>query len=134
MATVELRFTALPAHVRTARLVAVAVARLAGVDQSLLEEVRLVVGEACSRAVSRLQACSPVPRPVRVSMVRQENRFVIEVGDGPPVAPTGRARADDRAADELSLAVISGLVADLVVDEEGGFVCVSWPVAPTAGG
>ena len=52
MATVELRFSALPAHVRTARLVAAAVARRAGVDEAVLDEVRLAVGEACSRAVA----------------------------------------------------------------------------------
>lgn len=51
MATVELTFSALPAHVRTARLVATAIARRTGVEESLLDEVRLAVGEACSRAV-----------------------------------------------------------------------------------
>src|SRR2546422_373473 len=51
MATVELRFSALPEHVRTARLVAAAVARRAGVDEAVLDEVRLAVGEACTRAV-----------------------------------------------------------------------------------
>ena len=41
MATVEVTFTPLPAHVRTARLVATAVARRSGVDEALLDEVRL---------------------------------------------------------------------------------------------
>ena len=45
MATVELRFSALPAHVRTARLVAAAVARRSGVDEAVLDEVRLAVGD-----------------------------------------------------------------------------------------
>ncbi|MEV7908395.1 ATP-binding protein, partial [Streptomyces anulatus] len=44
MATVELTFSALPAHVRTARLVATAIARRTGVEESLLDEVRLAVG------------------------------------------------------------------------------------------
>jgi len=48
MATVELRFSALPEHVRTARLVAAAVARRAGVDEAVLDELRLAVGEACA--------------------------------------------------------------------------------------
>ena len=48
MATVELLFSALPEHVRTARLVAAAVARRAGVDEAVLDEVRLAVGEACT--------------------------------------------------------------------------------------
>jgi anti-sigma regulatory factor (Ser/Thr protein kinase) len=52
MPTVRLSFSPAPAHVRTARLVAVAVARRAGVAEELLEEVRLAIGEACSRAVA----------------------------------------------------------------------------------
>src|SRR4029450_124954 len=51
MATGEIRFRALPAPVRTARLVAAAAARRAGVDEQLLDEIRLAVGEACSRGV-----------------------------------------------------------------------------------
>ena len=39
MATVEVSFTALPAHVRTARLVALAVARRAGVSDELIDLV-----------------------------------------------------------------------------------------------
>ena len=41
MATVEVTFTPLPAHVRTARLVATAVARRSGVHESLLDEVAI---------------------------------------------------------------------------------------------
>src|ERR1700720_1605796 len=52
MATVEVTFTPLPAHVRTARLVATAVARRSGVDELLRGEGRLAVGEACSAAVA----------------------------------------------------------------------------------
>ena len=39
MATVEMTFTPLPAHVRTARLVATAVARRSGVAEPLLDVV-----------------------------------------------------------------------------------------------
>ena len=59
MATVEVTFTPRPAHVRTARLVATAVARRSGVDEALLDEVRLAVGEACSRAVEAHQRHCP---------------------------------------------------------------------------
>jgi Histidine kinase-like ATPase domain len=63
MESVEIEFTALPAHVRTARLVASAVARQCGVDEAVLDEVRLAVGEACSRAVE-LHAREAPDRPV----------------------------------------------------------------------
>ena len=51
MATVELRFSALPEHVRTARLVAAAVARRAGVDEAVLDEVRLAESDWPSKHV-----------------------------------------------------------------------------------
>ena len=90
MATVELRFTALPEHVRTARLVAVSLARRAGVDDETLDEVRLAVGEAASRAVGRHRAAhSPVP--VLVRMTDGDGRFVAEVVD---VAGEADARGD----------------------------------------
>lgn len=44
MSTVELSFSALPVHVRTARLIVTAVARRSGVAEPLLDEVRLAVG------------------------------------------------------------------------------------------
>lgn len=143
MAIVELRFSALPEHVRTARLVAAAVARRAGVDEAVLDEVRLAVGEACSRAVG-LHALQGIDSPVRVALIEEEKKFSIEVGDatstasaqaadrtGVPPAPAG-APDDEEAESEMGLAVISGLVDDVEVtaDENGGLIRMSWPVTP----
>ncbi|TWF99156.1 ATP-binding protein [Kitasatospora viridis] len=136
MATVELRFSALPEHVRTARLVAAAVARRAGVDESVLDEVRLAVGEACSRAVG-LHQQGGLGGAVRVALIDQEKRFVIEVGDGAGPAGDsassegGAAEDGDPAEDALGLAVITGLVEDLEVgrDEDGGLIRMSWPIS-----
>lgn len=83
MATVEVTFTPLPAHVRTARLVATAVARRSGVDESLLDEVRLAVGEACSRAVEAHQKHCPW-RPIRVALTDDGERFEVVVTDAVP--------------------------------------------------
>src|SRR6266852_3106234 len=80
MATVELSFTPLPAHVRTARLVATAVARRSGVEESLLDEVRLAVGEACSRAVEAHRLHCPGV-PVRIQLSDTGGRFEVEVTD-----------------------------------------------------
>ncbi|MFD7917759.1 ATP-binding protein [Streptomyces sp. NPDC059740] len=150
MATVELRFSALPEHVRTARLVAAAVARRAGVDEAVLDEVRLAVGEACSRAVG-LHRSHGITAPIRVVLNEDEKAFSIEVGDEVPGArpkpgtvPGARivpgqvgggldeADADDHGEDEMGLAVISGLVDDVEVGatETGGVIRMSWPTAP----
>src|ERR1700678_3777310 len=86
MATVEVTFTPLPAHVRTARLVATAVARRSGVDEALLDEVRLAVGEACSRAVEAHRRHCPA-EPVRIEMTDLGERFEVIVRDSVPSAP-----------------------------------------------
>ncbi|MFB9512007.1 ATP-binding protein [Streptomyces purpureus] len=147
MATVELRFSAQPEHVRTARLVAAAVARRAGVDEAVLDEVRLAVGEACSRAVG-LHRSNGVTDPVRVVLTEEEKTFSIEVGDGVPGAGVAAADAagvpgsrdgaptedfdDAEGEDEMGLAVISGLVDDVEVSagEHGGVIRMSWPTTP----
>ncbi|MEV4558359.1 ATP-binding protein [Kitasatospora sp. NPDC049285] len=135
MATVELRFSALPEHVRTARLVAAAVARRAGVDESVLDEVRLAVGEACSRAVA-LHQRNAVDGAVRVALIEQEKRFLIEVEDeAGPAHPGGAAAGGDpEDEDALGLAVITGLVEDVEVGNgnEGGVIRMSWPVTPAS--
>ncbi|MBN3933004.1 ATP-binding protein [Streptomyces verrucosisporus] len=139
MATVELRFSALPEHVRTARLVAAAVARRAGVDDAVLDEVRLAVGEACSRAVG-LHVGHGLGTPVRVALTEDEKVFRIEVGDDVPQAALGAAQAAPGSGDgtggddevDMGLAVISGLVDDVEVtaDERGGLIRMSWPTNP----
>ncbi|AVZ74443.1 anti-sigma regulatory factor [Streptomyces lunaelactis] len=143
MATVELRFSAQPEHVRTARLVAAAVARRAGVDEAVLDEVRLAVGEACSRAVG-LHRSNGITAPVTVRLSEEEKTFSIEVRDevpgvgaeganGVPGARNGTAEdPDSDGEDEMGLAVISGLVDDVEVTstEEGGEIRMSWPTTP----
>ncbi len=141
MATVELRFSALPEHVRTARLVAAAVARRAGVDDAVLDEVRLAVGEACSRAVG-LHQTGGITAPVQVVLIEEEKQFSIEVGDEAPHAVPGDrdsgAEPGDPDAepeeDEMGLAVISGLVDDVEVSagEHGGRIRMTWPTSPPA--
>ncbi|MDW8809466.1 ATP-binding protein [Streptomyces scabiei] len=139
MATVELRFSALPEHVRTARLVAAAVARRAGVDEAVLDEVRLAVGEACTRAVGLHQSCG-ISAPVHVSLIEEEKQFSIEVGDEAPHAVPGDKSSGaggdvdaDIEEDDMGLAVISGLVDDVEVSagEHGGLIRMTWPTTPS---
>lgn len=142
MATVELSFSALPAHVRTARLVAAAVARRCGVDEAVLDEVRLAVGEACSRAVHLHRRYCP-DRPVTVTLVDGPGRFRVTVADQAPVQAGAEddieelaqsADLDDEEAvpPGVGLAVITGLVDDVTVepggnDGRGMLVRMAWP-------
>ena len=149
MATVELSFTALPAHVRTARLVATAVARRSGVDESLLDEVRLAVGEACSRAVEAHQLYCP-DEPVRLALTDLAGRFAVEVtdtcapgarspgGPGTVANPAGAGPASSGATGPkagvpagLGIAVIEGLADEVQISETaaGTSIRMSWPSA-----
>jgi anti-sigma regulatory factor (Ser/Thr protein kinase) len=145
MATVELAFTPLPAHVRTARLIATAVARRAGITESLLDEVRLAVGEACSRAVEAHRQHCP-GEPVRLELSDDDGRFQVVVtdnapgdepaADGAPSGPAeerpepGRTAAVPEALPaNFGLAVIAGLADDVEVSstDRGLRVRMSWP-------
>jgi serine/threonine-protein kinase RsbW len=154
MATVEVAFTPLPAHVRTARLVATAVARRSGVEEALLDEVRLAVGEACSRAVEAHRRHCPA-EPIRIEMSDLGERFEVIVRDAVPSAPSapagsapsgaspagsngaGRTPMTDRGASfpaGFGLAVISGLADDVRISATGSGVSVrmTWPAAVAA--
>jgi anti-sigma regulatory factor (Ser/Thr protein kinase) len=97
--TVVLRLPASPAHVRTARLVAAAMARRSGVDEGLLDEVRLAVGEACARAVRQHERYG-VHEPVTV-----------EFGDRGSFSVAVIDRAPSAGGDRQPAAARSGLVA-----------------------
>ena len=154
MATVEVTFTPLPVHVRTARLVATAVARRSGVAESLLDEVRLAVGEACSRAVEAHMRHCP-GQPIRVELTDDGEQFEVVVTDAvpdaghnvpvgtvavngnsavPPAAPAGFGVAvvdgevPLRLPDGVGLAVIAGLADDVRVAPTGSgtSVTMSW--------
>jgi serine/threonine-protein kinase RsbW len=147
MATVEVTFTALPVHVRTARLVATAVARRSGVAESLLDEVRLAVGEACSRAVeAHLLHCPG--QPIRVALTDDGEQFEVVVTDAVPEAADGNGAGSPdtsdgpgggsfavldgevplRLPDGVGLAVIAGLADDVRIAPAGSgtSVTMSW--------
>jgi anti-sigma regulatory factor (Ser/Thr protein kinase) len=111
------------------------------VDEAVLDEVRLAVGEACTRAVG-LHQSGGITAPVQVVLIEEEKQFSIEVGDeAPRSAPGNRAPGAPGAEpdveteeDEMGLAVISGLVDDVEVTagEHGGQIRMTWPTTPPA--
>jgi serine/threonine-protein kinase RsbW len=133
-ATVELTFSPLPAHVRTARLIATAVARRGGVEESLLDEVRLAVGEACSRAVEAHRRHCPA-EPVRMALRDGGDRFEVVVADrvpddDPAAGPSGSEPAELNGKVDLGIAVIAGLADDVDISSTpaGVEIRMSWPV------
>ena len=150
MATVELRFSPLPAHVRTARLIAAAVARRTSVDEAVVDEIKLAVGEACSRAVG-LHRERDRSDDVVVTL-SDDGAFVVAVRDRAPTAAgavenAAMAEALDTLVNPVDdaddgalvagalppgfgLAMIAGLVDDLRVDsgDDGTVVRMRWPL------
>lgn len=144
MSVVELSFSPLPAHVRTARLIATAVARRADVPPPVVDEIRLAVGEACSRAVG-LHAQHAPAEPVRLELSVNHGRYqvtvtdVVDTRDEPSsfddmdvvgVASAPAHDGDDPLPSGIGLAVISGLVDQLDVERSatgGTHVRMSWP-------
>ncbi|TMQ85598.1 ATP-binding protein [Actinomadura soli] len=144
MATVELSFSALPVHVRTARLIVTAVARRSGVAEPLLDEVRLAVGEACSRAVEAHRRHCP-DEPVHLELSGAGRRFEVTVSDTVPGddagggLPTPPDAADfeyglGEGTAELGLAVIAGLADDVEIaaTPKGVQIRMSWPAEAEA--
>jgi hypothetical protein len=158
MPIVRLSFSPAAAHVRTARLVGVAVARRAGVAEDLLEEVRLAIGEACSRAVA-LHRSHGLVDLVDVAMA-DGDRFTVRVvdraangamvtralpftGSGEdtevflndpalPLTAPPDLLAEEEVAAKMGLALLAGLVDDIEVsalaDGIGTEVRMSWPL------
>ncbi len=137
--TVTLRLPPSPAHVRTARLIAAAMARRSGVGEEILDEVRLAVGEACARAV-RMQERQGMAAPVTVEF-GETGRFRVSVVDGAKTGSgdeltamangSGAAPWADPSGDALGLALLGAVVQDLVVDQEVDGrtrVTMSWPL------
>jgi anti-sigma regulatory factor (Ser/Thr protein kinase) len=136
--TVTLRLPPSAAHVRTARLIAAAMARRSGVGEDVLDEVRLAVGEACARAV-RVQERQGIAEPVTVEF-GETGRFSVSVVDGAKaglgdgltggVDSSTAAPWADPSGDSLGLALLGAVVQDLDVDEDGGGtrVTMTWPL------
>jgi anti-sigma regulatory factor (Ser/Thr protein kinase) len=148
MPTVRLEFSPAPVHVRTARLVGVAVARRAGVAEDVLDEVRLAIGEACSRAVALHQRYG-LGEAVLVEMTDFPD-YTVRVTDRAPVVEAVRTVEDstvaglttdgqapdgmseEAVAAEMALALLTGLVEDLRVrpaaEGPGTEVQMTWPL------
>jgi serine/threonine-protein kinase RsbW len=141
VALVELSFPARAVHVRTARQVAVALARRAELAEDVLEEIRLAVAEACGLALSVLRNRSR-DEPVAVDF-DDSNGFTVEVRvDAPLPTAAGSAalevvaQAADNDSAELpagaAIAVLAELapVLDAKTSPQGMRLSLGWPTAP----
>jgi hypothetical protein len=113
-----------PALVRTVRLVAAAVARRADCEDSLIEEIRLAVGEACAVMIGLEDTGNRDDGQVKVR-IRAQDTFAVVV--------SGRVDSDDADFGAIGLdpwALLRGLCEDLSVSENGSGteLRMSWPL------
>jgi Histidine kinase-like ATPase domain len=113
-----------PALVRTVRLVAAAVARRSDCKDSLVEEIRLAVGEACAVMIGFDEIRGGSDEQVRV-VLSSAGDFRVTV--------TGRVEEDDSGFGDIGLdpwALLGGLSEDLSVEEQDGVTSLrmSWPL------
>ena len=115
-----------PALVRTARLVAAAVARRADRPDTVIEAVRLAVGEACAVMIGVDEPTTPVDpaERVEVTLRSDERRFAVTV--------SGSIAAPDPSFEGIDLdpwALLRGISDELTIASEGDVTTVrmSWP-------
>jgi anti-sigma regulatory factor (Ser/Thr protein kinase) len=127
--TAELTLSPRPELVRIARMMSVALARRGGLPDELLQEVRVAVGEAATRAVG-VHRREGSDEPVRFAFVEDDRGYEVSVRDVGAVDQVAAVvdldvLADDADGDlpaELELALIRGMADELSVaaDAAGG--------------
>lgn len=113
-----------PALVRTVRLVAAAVARRAACKDSLIEEIRLAVGEACAVMIGPDETAAAGDEKIEVQL-QAEGHFQVTV--------TGRVDGVDSGFADVGVdpwALLQGLSDDVDVAEKDGVtrLTMSWPL------
>jgi anti-sigma regulatory factor (Ser/Thr protein kinase) len=139
MAKVELQVSQDPAQVRLVRLVSAAVARMAGIGDEALDEVRLGVSEACGLAIDALDAAgSDAPMSLEFddsTGLRVTVRTPAALPDRHEVpVPADPALEDSPNIAHVlldRLALIEGMIDDVDVDSgpDGSAVTMRWTEA-----
>jgi len=107
-------------QVRPARLVAAAAARQAGLDESTVDDVRLAVGEAVTRAVLR-QLQTGSDDPITVTLTSDDDVFTVTINDHSPAAD------DPDGGIALTVAVRLAIGGEHRTTEAGSTVSLLWP-------
>ncbi len=125
MTTSSLDISPRPELVRIARMMSVALARRGGLPEPLLDEVRVAVGEAVSRAVLVNAGCED-RAPVRLTFTEDDRGYevsVLDVGDAAAVPAVDGEVPDVDESDlaehgvpvGLDLALVAGMADEMKV-------------------
>lgn len=114
---VELAIPGRPEFVGVARLSLARVASLKEFSFDAVEDIRLAVGEACTRAIDRLTHYGMADKMVRVTCVAFPDRISIEVSS--PLTPSGSVPSTPPSSeDDLGSMLVQILMDDLSEQED----------------
>jgi serine/threonine-protein kinase RsbW len=80
VARVELEIPSRSAYVAVVRLALAALARSRGLDEEVVDDLKIAVSEACANAVLSNEAAG-IDAPVTVGWIEDGDRLVVDVGD-----------------------------------------------------
>lgn len=106
-----------PVFVATARMFASSLARHFEIDEDTIEDLKLAVSEACTRALATLNGKD---QPIALSASRDNGRLTFEVSQGDATKVAERPTQDQLSAG-LSLELIAALFedAEFAADPDG---------------
>jgi len=128
VASVEIEIPSRSVYVGVVRLALAALARSAGVDEEIVDDLKIAVSEACANAVLSNEDAGG-DAPVTVKWEDREDKLLVEVGDRGPVYDPG-APADPfdswgfSSRSLMSFALLESLVDECEINPRtGGGMC-----------
>jgi serine/threonine-protein kinase RsbW len=112
-AVVDLEIPAGSAYVAVVRLALASLARAAGFDEEIVEELKIALSEACTNAVLAHEEASS-PEPVSVRWLEESDRLIVEVSDRGIGEPDSESDAFDSQGFSSRMVMSRVLLAALV--------------------
>jgi serine/threonine-protein kinase RsbW len=120
VAQVEIEIPSRTAYVAVVRLALASLARSAGLDEELVDDLKIAVSEACANAVLSNEDADG-DAPVTVTWTQSSDGVVVEVGDrGAVYDPTSTAEEVDSQGFSTRSLMSSSLLKSLVEECEIG--------------
>jgi len=118
LAEVDLTIPSRPEYVGVARLAILGVASRMRFSYDEVEDIRLAVGEACTRSIDRLNGSAGDGQPIGIRCLIDANRLTIEVRSAMPKTAAPPAEADSPDAEKGLSDVLIRILMDEVDSEE----------------
>ena len=114
LAEVELSIPSRPEYVGVARLAILGVASRMRFSYDEVEDIRLAVGEACTRAIERMNGSAAQGQPIRLRCVIEAAQLVVEVHNPLGSLPS---QAESEEADLTDSGDLGGVLIRILMDE-----------------